>query len=228
MIYNILEDAQFPHKWPYTGQDFSRIDESIDTMFYTDAQLVYYVDDAWRYALTKYYETEIFSSLSTGHDILDICSSWVCHYPDGIQNKAHSIVGLGMNQIELQQNPVLSSYVVQDLNINPMMPFPDSSFDIVTCCVSFNYLIQPIAVMKEIGRVLRPGGQCIISISNRWFPTKVIKLWTQTNDLEHVNIIGSFFHYSQCFDPPVAYDMSPNPGRTDPLYIIKATKKDSE
>jgi len=37
----------------------------------------------------------------------------------------------------------------------------------VTCVVSIDYLTNPKAIAEEIGRVLRPGGEAIISISNR-------------------------------------------------------------
>ena len=219
MVSKVLQNPKWPDTWPYTEQDFQRMDDSVDTIFYNEPRLVYHIDDPCRNALTQYY-TEAFPPNA---DILDICSSWVCHYPTNLQAK--SIVGLGMNEYELQQNPILTKYVVKDLNSDPIMPFESQSFDIVTCCVSFDYLNRPLEVMNEVGRVLRPGGQAIISMSNRCFPTKAFQLWLQTNDLEHVFIIGSFFHYTGKFDPPTSEDRSPNPGRSDPLYIVKATRK---
>lgn len=84
---------------------------------------------------------------------------------------------------------------------------------------------QPTNRNKQIARVLRPGGICIQSISNRCFPTKAINLWLETGDQGHVFIVGSYFHYgSKDFEPPVAKDISPGP-RTDPLYIVQAAKK---
>lgn len=50
-------------------------------------------------------------------------------------------------------------------------------------------------------------------------------VWLQMNDLEHIFIVGSFFHYSGKFEPATCEDCSPNPGRSDPLFIIKAAKK---
>ena len=57
------------------------------------------------------------------------------------------------------------------------------------------------------------------------FPTKAFQIWLQTNDLEHVFIAGAFFHYSGLFEPPKCDDISPNPGRSDPLFIVRANKK---
>jgi ubiquinone/menaquinone biosynthesis C-methylase UbiE len=113
-------------------------------------------------ALTKYYS----ENLKKGDDVLDICSSWVSHYPKDF--KGGNVVGLGMNEYELSQNPQLTSYVVKDLNFEPVLPFDDASFDKVTIVVSVDYLNKPLDVVTEIGRVLRPGGECYISMSNRW------------------------------------------------------------
>lgn len=73
-----------------------------------------------------------------------------------------------MNDYELSQNKQLSSYVVKDLNKEPVFPFDDNSFDKVTCVVSVDYLNKPTEVFREIGRVLKPGGDCMLAMSNRW------------------------------------------------------------
>jgi SAM-dependent methyltransferase len=215
----VLQNPQWPPEWPYTAQDLSRMDESDDEIFYDSPRLCYHIDDAAVASLTDYY-SKIFKD---GDDVLDICSSWVSHFPKDW--KGGNIVGCGMNEYELSKNERLNSYVVQDLNKNPSLPFEDASFDKVTCVVSVDYLTKPKEIFKEIGRVLKPRGICILSISNRCFPTKAWNLWLRTNDLEHVFIAGSFFHYAGMFEPPSCDDISPNPGRSDPLFIIKAAKK---
>ncbi|XP_020521659.1 uncharacterized protein LOC18432221 isoform X4 [Amborella trichopoda] len=146
----------------------------------------------------------------------------VSHYPKGY--KQDKIVGLGMNEEELQRNPVLTDYVVQDLNVNPKLPFGDNSFDAITNAVSVDYLNKPIDVFKEMQRVLKPGGLAIMSFSNRCFWTKAISIWTSTGDVDHVWIVGAYFHYAGGFDPPEALDISPNPGRSDPMYVVYARK----
>ena len=67
------------------------------------------------------------------------------------------VAGLGMNAAELGRNERLGEYVVQDLNVNPTLPFDDASFDVVTNVVSVDYLTRPLEVFKEMHRVLRPG-----------------------------------------------------------------------
>lgn len=34
--------------------------------------------------------------------------------------------------------------------MDPAFPFPDASFDVVTCVVSVDYLIKPLDVFKEV------------------------------------------------------------------------------
>jgi SAM-dependent methyltransferase len=149
----------------------------------------------------------------------------VSHYPKEDVWKGGRVVGLGMNEYELSKNPQLTEYKVRDLNEDPVLPFEDASFDKVTCVVSIDYLNKPLEIMKEIGRVLRPGGEVYISMSNRCFPTKAFRIWLSTNDLEHVFIVGSFMYYAGLFDPASCNDISPNPGRSDPMYVVRATRK---
>ncbi len=52
------------------------------------------------------------------------------------------------------------------------LPYEDNSFDVVTNAVSVDYLTRPLEVFREMHRVLKPGGQAIMSFSNRCFPTK--------------------------------------------------------
>lgn len=73
-----------------------------------------------------------------------------------------------MNEYELSQNPQLTSFQVKDLNKDPTLPYPDNSFDKVTCVVSVDYLNKPKQIFQEIGRALRPGGECMPTMSNRW------------------------------------------------------------
>jgi len=174
MIEKVLQTPKWPDEWPYTEEDFRRMDESDDSYFYDQPRLVYHIDDPAVSALTAYYARHF----KDGDDVLDICSSWVSHYPKDW--KGGKVVGLGMNEYELSQNPLLSEYVVKDLNKDPTLPFADASFDKVTCVVSVDYLNKPLQVFKEIGRVLRTGGECILSMSNRCFPTKAFQIWLQT------------------------------------------------
>jgi ubiquinone/menaquinone biosynthesis C-methylase UbiE len=42
------------------------------------------------------------------------------------------------------------------------MPFPDASFDLLVCRAAFKNFAQPAEALREMRRVLRPGGQAVI------------------------------------------------------------------
>lgn len=211
---------------PFTAQDFDRVDPSPDAQFYTLPKLVYHIDEPAVAALTQYYR----QSIPAGSEILDICSSWVSHYPLEFPKTMKRICATGMNALELQFNDqVTGGYTTTDLNVNPKLPYPDESFDVVTCVVSIDYLIHPIQVLQEVHRVLRPGGKVIISQSNRCFPTKAIAMWLNMNDRQHLELINGFFQYAGGYEEPrQAFDITatlPDNGYRDPMFIVQATKK---
>jgi len=50
---------------------------------------------------------------------------------------------------ELKQNKQLTEWTVRDLNIEPSLPYPDNTFDVVTNCVSVDYLTKPLEVRRS-------------------------------------------------------------------------------
>jgi SAM-dependent methyltransferase len=136
---------------------------------------------------------------------------------------AHLTV-LGMNAVELEQNPQAHARVVHDLNADPTLPFEAACFDAATCCVSIDYLVHPLAVFDEVARVLRPGGIFVCTFSNRCFPTKAIRGWLATGDDGHVAIVEEYFRRSVGFDAPVAERRTPPGHLGDPLFGVWARR----
>eukprot|EP00871_Galdieria_phlegrea_P005773 jgi/Galph1/683/GphlegSOOS_G5349.1 len=222
-VAKVLDNVKWPETWPYTDKDFSRMDENDDELFYSQPRLVYHIDEFAVRALENFYRKHFPPKA----DILDVCSSWVSHFPP--EYKAGFIAGIGLNEYELSKNPRLDEYYVVNLQKCLQFPFEDDRFDIVTLVVSVDYLTKPMEVFREIRRVLRPGGVAYISFSNRCFPTKAVSLWLSTDDVE---CLYMFMNDSGGFKQPKAYDSSPNIGITvigllichllDPLYVVTA------
>lgn len=225
----MLADPVWPEEFPFKPEFFKRYDETSDTIFYDQPRFVTHIDDGAIKAVTQFYAENFPPSGSQDAALLDICSSWISHYPEGYT--AGRVAGLGMNKAELARNRQLTEFDVRDLNEDPTLPYEDNSFDVITNAVSVDYLTKPIEVFKEMHRCLKPGGMAVMSFSNRCFPTKAIAMWTSTGDLDHIYIVGSYFHYSVPggFTPPQAKDISPQKGLLggggDPMYVVYARKQ---
>jgi ubiquinone/menaquinone biosynthesis C-methylase UbiE len=64
------------------------------------------------------------------------------------------------------QTRVRTSYVSTDLDLlkkNPRIPFADQSQNAVIASLLLSYVQRPEALIKEVFRVLRPGGRFVIS-----------------------------------------------------------------
>ncbi|MEO1767999.1 methyltransferase domain-containing protein [Thiobacter aerophilum] len=161
----------------------SRFDETADSAFYSRPRLVHHLDAACRSALARLYAR----FLEAGMRVLDLMSSWESHLPTAPADLA--VTGLGMNSEELAANPRLHTRVVHDLNSNPRLPFHDASFDLVICTASVEYLTDPATVFAEVRRVLCAGGKFVLTFSDRWFPPKAIRVWSELHPFERLGFL---------------------------------------
>src|SRR3712207_128428 len=193
---------------------FRRYDESPDEEFYRLPRFVTHIDDRAIAAVTQLYR-EFFPP---GGEILDLMSSWISHLPPEVRYRR--VIGLGMNEAELRRNERLDSYVLQNLNTNPCLPFGDDEFDGVGICVSIDYLTRPVEVLREVGRVLRVGSPTIISFSNRCFPSKAVNIWHQLDDRGRMRLVDRYLREAGNFEDVRALDRSPRRLFSDPLYAV--------
>ena len=94
-----------------------------------------------------------------------------------------------MNSIELEKNDRLDAHWVQDLNKNQILPLEDASIDACLMVAAWQYLQYPEKVAGELKRVVKKGGQLIVSFSNRAFWTKAPRIWTEGSDFDHLNYV---------------------------------------
>lgn len=210
-----MPDLTKPEAFPTNV--FRRADESADERFYDFPRFVNHIDDAAISAVTELYR-EFFPG---GGAILDLMSSHVSHLPP--EASYARVAGLGMNRAELEANPRLTETVVQNLNVNQSLPFTESEFDGAGICVSVQYLIEPIAVFREIARVLKTGAPLVVTFSNRCFPTKAVFAWSASGDDGHVRLVGEYVRRSDGFDRVEVRKHLPRAG--DPLFAVVARKK---
>ena len=151
-------------------------------------------------------------------------SSWVSHLPPEVGYAR--VVGLGMNVRELAANPRLESYVVQNLNADPRLPFGPGEFDAAALCVSIDYLADPVAVLRDTARVLRPGAPMVVTFSNRCFPTKAVAVWHALDDAGRCQLVAALFRTAgeDHWTPAEILDRSPA-GHGDPLFAVVSRRR---
>lgn len=194
---------------------YNRLDETADEVFYKIPRFVTHIDNGAINAVTELYRKR----LPANSIVLDLMSSWVSHYPEDMDFKR--IVGLGMNARELARNKQLDEWLVHDLNQQAELPFKENEYDACTICVSIDYLIKPVMVLKEIGRVLKKNAPLIITYSNRVFEEKVTKAWLSLSEHDRKYLIRTYLLASGVFADIEFIDCSPATG--DPLYAIIAS-----
>lgn len=219
LMERVADGPGMQARWNGRPTDFiknsalSREDETPDNLFYEKPRKVNHIDDQAIAEISKLYG----ELLSPGMDVLDLMSAWRSHVPESL--KLRSLVGLGMNPDEMADNPQLTDFKVHDLNADPVLPFADGSFDAILCTVSVEYLARPDAVFAEAARVLRPEGKFIVTFSNRWFPPKTIRLWTELHDFERMGLVLEYFHRSRAFKGLETFSSRGRPRPVDDKYF---------
>ena len=201
---------------PFPPGFFARQDERPDAEFYAAPRLVQHLDEGAVAAVG-----ELYDELGVTGDVLDLMSSWVSHF----RSLPRSLTVLGLNGVELAANPAATARVVHDLNADPALPFPDASFDAVVNCVSVDYLVRPVDVLREVARVLRPGGLSVCTFSNRCFPTKAVLGWLAVPEEDRPLVVAQYHRQAGGFAEPVVQQRVRGSRRSDPLWAVWAARR---
>lgn len=191
---------------------FEREDSKPDELFYRAPRLVHHIDDNARAMVSNTYGR----FLTDGMNVLDLMSSWESHVPGRLQ--LDRFVGLGLNETELRKNPMLREFVIHDLNADAALPFDSNTFDAVINTVSVEYLVDPLAVFSEVSRVLRPDGCFVVTFSNRWFPAKAIRIWSELHEFERMGLVLEYFLRTGSFKNLQTYSIRGVPRPHDDKY----------
>jgi len=190
-----------------------RVDEAFEPAGDIELPQLHQIDATAIAAITDLYR-EI---LPADGAILDLMSGWVSHLPPEIAYAR--VVGVGTSACELAENPFLDEWRVQDLNRNPHLPFAVGEFDGAALCVSVQHLTRPAEVIREVGRVLKPGAPLIVTFSERCRPTRPIGCWCLLDDAGHLCLIAHHFAEAGNWADIRCRDCTPQSGG-DPLYAV--------
>ncbi len=81
-----------------------------------------------------------------------------------LHDRGYAVTGA---DIDVQQSSSLPPEIIrQTCNLNEQLPFPDHSFDLVTSLEGIEHVENHFLMLRELGRVIKPGGHLIISTPN--------------------------------------------------------------
>ncbi|CAM9972532.1 unnamed protein product, partial [Ectocarpus sp. 12 AP-2014] len=227
---------KWPALWPYTPDYFDRPDETEDEKAFATARMQPCLEGSPKEALVEHYAR----FLTEGAEVLEIGASVDSYLPEDLSFS--KVVGVGMNDEEMKANPRLTDTLVQNLNSKPELPYPADSFDFVLVPNSMEFFTDPRLVMREVYRVLKPKGLCMIPFTSQGaykeYEKKQINMWKTMNDAQHMWIIGSFFKFSADagWDDLKGYDMSTGEsnmltklvGNSNELFVVQAKTEEEK
>lgn len=96
--------------------------------------------------------------------VLDIGCGWGFRFLKSIEPYIREGVGIDFKVPEIKTRKIETHAVMLDSDL----PFPDGSFDVVTMLAVLEHLDNPLKILNEISRILKPRGKVFITVPSRY------------------------------------------------------------
>ena len=85
--------------------------------------------------------------------------------------EGHRVEGIEINQDRIDESRQLFGVLPITKVDGPLLPFEDASFDVVLSFDVFEHIPDSDAHLREVSRVLKPGGRYLLQTPNKWTNT---------------------------------------------------------
>jgi ubiquinone/menaquinone biosynthesis C-methylase UbiE len=122
--------------------------------------------------------------LPQGGDMLEVAPGPGYFAVEMAKGGAYRVTGLDISRtmVELARKNAAEADLEVDFRHGnaSAMPFPDESFDLLTCSAAFKNFSEPQQALQEMYRVLRPGGMALVLDLRKDVPMSEIKKYFGT------------------------------------------------
>ncbi len=111
----------------------------------------------------KEWKEFIEAEIGTGKKILDLGCG------DGFHTSIVLSVRNKVTAVDFNRPKYASGYKFVKADVEEKLPFPEKSFDIVTCMDIIEHLLEPRKLLENAARYLKDGGKLIVTTPNYLF-----------------------------------------------------------
>jgi ubiquinone/menaquinone biosynthesis C-methylase UbiE len=80
------------------------------------------------------------------------------------------------------------------------LPFPDESFDVVSCLGSLEHFVEPVVALREMARVAKSDARILILVPNADFLTRKLGLFGGTKQKEAKEVVRTLVEWEALFN----------------------------
>lgn len=173
-----------------------------------------------KYRAYSHYPEEVRRNLADNISVLDIGGGKLCEFaPELAGFTGIKIIALDISAEELALNNDADEKIVFDITSGKRVPLEDGSVDMVTSSSVLEHLKNIETAMKEVSRILKPGGKFISVLPNKfalfaivnqlfpnWLARKILFAIMPEARKSH----GFVAYYDRCYYPALKNLLSRN------------------
>lgn len=131
----------------------------------------------------KIFRQKLLEYIGSTSNVLDVGAGAGIVHEMNFKGIAATVCGIDPDE-RVIQNPYLDE---AHIGLANTIPYPENSFDVVFADNVLEHLPDPAAILKEINRVLRPGGVFLGKTPNAWHYMPLISRCTPLSFHRYIN-----------------------------------------